>query len=296
MHQTIIDQTVGEIISRCLADGSFRLYAEGNPRPDSTAWAAIALSMAQRNGEHSSRACRYLTSIQQRDGRVPLEPDTPEAYWPTSLAIWAWKINDGFENERQNAVSFLLDLTGEHSKKNKKQARTIGHDTTLKGWPWIEGTHSWIEPTALAIIALKICGKENHERVSEAKKMIIDRQLPTGGWNYGNPSVFGQTLLAMPDSTGHALAALAGLVEKAAVLRSIDYLLDAIRYLKTPQAYCWSLFGLSAWSVETSVYKDKDRLIEILRLQNTYGPFDTSLLSKLLVAYFSGGSLLKIFA
>ena len=37
----------------------------------------------------------------------------------------------------------------------------LGHDSTLIGWPWVEGTHSWIEPTAWAVLALKSVGTES---------------------------------------------------------------------------------------------------------------------------------------
>jgi hypothetical protein len=78
----------------------------------------------------------------------------------------------------------------------------------------VAGTHSWIEPTALGVIALKAAGHERHERVQEAIRMILDRQLPHGGWNYGNTFVFGRELRPMPESSGAALAGLAGQVER----------------------------------------------------------------------------------
>ena len=43
--------------------------------------------------------------------------------------------------------------------------------------------------------------------------MMLDRQLPHGGWNYGNTYVFGRELRPMPESTGAALTGLAGQVE-----------------------------------------------------------------------------------
>jgi hypothetical protein len=54
--------------------------------------------------------------------------------------------------------------------------------------------------------------------------MILDRQLPSGGWNYGNKIIFDKKLKPIPESTGHALASLSGLIEKEQILLSLEYL------------------------------------------------------------------------
>ena len=84
------------------------------------------------------------------------------------------------------------------------QPRTpnIAHDTTLRGWPWAEGTHAWIEPTAMHLIALHAVGQATHPRSLEATQLLLDRQLPAGGCNYGNTIVFNQRLLPHVQSTG----------------------------------------------------------------------------------------------
>jgi hypothetical protein len=63
------------------------------------------------------------------------------------------------------------------------------------------------------VIALKATGHLQHDRVREGIRMMLDRQLPHGGWNYGNSVVFGRELRPMPESTGAALTGLAGQVE-----------------------------------------------------------------------------------
>ena len=69
----------------------------------------------------------------------------------------------------------------------------IGHDSTLVGWPWVDGTHSWLEPTALAILALCREGLGDHPRVAAGIALILDRALEDGGWNYGGKAVFGRS-------------------------------------------------------------------------------------------------------
>jgi hypothetical protein len=77
--------------------------------------------------------------------------------------------------------------------------------------------------------------------------MLLDRQLPQGGWNYGNTTVFGQVLRPMPEPTGLALNALAGHVERRRVEKSIAYLRERVDALATPLSLGWNLLGLSAW-------------------------------------------------
>ena len=146
----------------------------------------------------------------------------PIRTWPTFPTVLSWKKVGGFDFEIERAVKFLLSTSGKHWEKQEKSI--FSHDPCLIGWPWVENTHSWVEPTSLALLALKICGYAGHPRVVEAVRMILDRQLPEGGWNYGNTGVFGKTLRPEPESTGLALTALAGLVKPSDVDLSIKYL------------------------------------------------------------------------
>ena len=183
----------------------------------------------------------------------------------------------------------MLSTSGKHW--NKDETSVVAHDTSLIGWPWVENTHSWIEPTSMALLALKACGHSTHNRVNQAVNMILDRQLPTGGWNYGNTGVFGKTLRPEPESTGLAMTAIAGLVELSDVALSIAYLKKQYDKVKTPLALSWTLFGLACWTERPKDYEN--RIQDSLKLQERYGKYDTSYLAKLVVAYNAECELLK---
>ena len=119
--------------------------------------------------------------------------------------------------------------------------------------------------------------------------MILDRQIPSGGWNYGNVRVFGKELLPSPENTGYALTALAGSLDGDRVSRSIGYLCQKITTLRTPLALSWAVFGLTAWSQRPQ--KCRRWILESFDLQSRYGSYDTALLSQLVVAYYSRGDL-----
>jgi len=284
----IIKATVETVRKRSLPEGGFAMHNGGSFRPDATAWVVMALEAYERNRYLTNTACQRLAGSQLPDGRITAVEGHPESYWPTSLALLAWKKVAGFEQQVELATQFLLNTTGKYWPKRKDAA--VAHDTSIKGWPWIEGTYSWIEPTALAILALRSSGFHGHERVREAVRMILDRQLTSGGWNYGNKIVFNKELRPIPENTGMALTALAGLVEKGQIKSSLDYLTNEVQKLRTPLSLAWSIFGVSAWSNQPANLHDW--IFESLDLQKKYGRYNTELLSQLLVAYFTDGDLI----
>ncbi len=283
----LITKSIEMIVSRSLKGGGFAPRQNGEFRPDATAWSILALASDNACEDLVGNACNRLAASQLNDGRVPVAEDLDNVYWPTALAVLAWKSTGGFENEIKSAVKFLVKTSGFHFSIEKNSP--YGHDTTIRGWPWIANAHSWIEPTSMAILALKATGNASHERVQEAVRMILDRKLPAGGWNYGNTTVFNRELSPMPEYTGQALSALSGFVQRSEIAKSIDYLEKEISILQTPLSLCWGLFGLGAWSIK--IRGNRERILNSLSLQQRYGQYDTLLLSKLVIAYNTEGNL-----
>ena len=282
-----VNSCVEELKERSLTDGGFASRVRGGYRPDSTAWAIIALNAAGIDDPMIHLARSRLVSDQLEDGRIPVSPSHPEAFWPTPVVILAWQGSPVHGEPQSLAVKFLLDTTGAYWPKDPDAA--MAHDTSIKGWSWIEHTHSWVDPTALSLQALKVTGHEKHQRSAEAVRMLLDRQLPRGGWNCGNTMVFGKELRPMPDSTGMALDALSGMVSLKKIRDSIDYLKNRIRKVRSPLSLGWGILGLGAWGekpVETPKW-----LMECWRLQDRYGSYDTSLISMILLARLAPSGL-----
>ena len=260
--------------NRILSDSGIADRPQGLFRVDSTAWGILAFRALGESADRFEPSCARLRSEQGDDGRVWVSREHPASYWPTPLAILAWQSSPASQAAQTRAVNFLLETTGVHYPR--KSDEPAAHDPLLKGWPWVADTHSWIEPTALAVIALKSTGHGQHGRVREAIRMMLDRQLPHGGWNYGNTLVFGRELHPMPESAGAALTGLAGEVDRQTVSRSLDYLQGEVDRLRTPISMGWALLGLAAWGVWPS---NGSVLVErCLANQSRYGEYDTSAL------------------
>jgi hypothetical protein len=269
------------LLRRALSDGGFSGRPGGQFQTDSTTWGILAFRACGGSEESLERARRLLMREQRPDGRVCVNNNHPASYWPTPLAILAWQDSPSSREAQQRAVRFLLETTGFHFPRESHAPSA--HDTLLKGWPWVDETHSWVEPTAMSVMALRATRYSHHDRVQEAVHMLLDRQLPHGGWNYGNTLVYGKELHPMPESTGAALTSLAGMVERNAVLPSLEYLQREVSRLQTPISLGWGLLGLAAWNLSPPNAK---ALVErCLANQERYGEYETSALCLL----FLGG-------
>jgi hypothetical protein len=119
----------------------------------------------------------------------------------------------------------------------------------LVGWPWVDGTHSWLEPTATAVLALRVVGLGSHPRSVEGLRLIRDRAIDSGGWNYGNKSAFGHALRPQPAPTGMCLLALPREDARTeAVDRAIRYLHETLPGIRACASLGWGLLGLRAWN------------------------------------------------
>ncbi len=273
-----------ELSRRSLPEGGITDLPGQEFRSDATAWGILALRAAGEDSQNLQRHQARLIQEQDHSGRVCVDREHTDSFWPTALAILAWQ-NSASSHEAENrAIRFLIETTGVHRARQWFDA--AGHDPLLKGWPWIGGTHSWIEPTALNVIALKATGLGQHDRVHEAMRMMLDRQLPHGGWNYGSTYVFGREHLPMPESTGAALTGLVAMVEQEKVARSLTYLKGEVDRLHTPISLGWTLLGLAAWDLWPP--KGLALVERCLANQSRYGKYDTSALCLLLLGALAG--------
>jgi hypothetical protein len=221
-------------------------YQPGAP-PATEPAATTALALAG-HGRHlaAERARRWLASVQNDDGTLGILADEQAPHWPTGLAVLAWNAAgaaDDYTRSIAKALAWILSTRGETSPRSNE----VGHDTMAIAWPWVDGTHAWIEPTAFNLLALKSLGHSQHQRARQAVEMLVDRLLPQGGCNYGNTVVLGQTLLAHVEPTGLALAALAGESDPTRkIAKSIDYLEGTLDRSTTAASLAYGLIGLAA--------------------------------------------------
>lgn len=228
---------------------SYRSGLEAASEP--TSFAILALRLFSETAVHDKVAitgARWVASIQNEDGSVGPWSKVRRPGWPTALAVLAWEATGGFESNRDAAIGWLLRCKGKTLSRGEDPSRIAGHDTSLVGWPWVVETHSWLEPTAYAVLALRGCGFGEHARVKEGLDLIRDRETSYGGWNYGNKAVFGRPLRSQPGPTGLALLALAATQTRdIAIENATGYLKNVLPTLKSSSSLAWAVLGLQAW-------------------------------------------------
>ncbi len=270
---------IAALNDRLLPEGGFLTRPDGHYRCDATAWAILAAEAHGASTSELAPSRARLTSRQRTDGGLAIDADHGESLWPTPLAAMAWAGSSLSASSQRLAVRYLLESQGLHWDRVPESP--IGHDTSIPGWAWTLGAHSFVEPTVLSLLALSRAGEAGHERAQQGAALLLDRQLSAGGWNYGNTLVFGQELVALPSTTGMALCALAGRVARDQVERSLNYLQVEAARIRTPLSLGWALAALDGFG-ERSDQADA-WIEETLARQSVVGAFETSELALLLI-------------
>ena len=225
-------------------------YLPGGPSyAEPAAFTALSL-IGGGNAEAATAAAQWLGSIQGADGSIGISATERTPQWPTALAISAWTRWQRATNDQRFATNIELAVGWTLSNQGKTMPRQegLGHDTTLRGWSWAANTHSWLEPTAMFVAALIHAGKRTHPRTGEAIRLLIDRQLPQGGFNYGNTVALGQRLLSQVQPTGLALATLSlAAMDASRVQHSLDYLSKSCKSVSSTVSLCFAAIGLASY-------------------------------------------------
>jgi hypothetical protein len=245
---------IDELVKPLSEPGAWSYRPGGPTAVEPTALAVLAL-VGHGRTDRASAALEELLKLQAPDGSFGIYQGEPTGapHWTTAFAVAALVAaereagdarRDRFRAAVVSADKFLLeripstvfDLTTD-----------ISHDTTLHGWPWVGGTHSWLEPTAMALLALKASGMRGHPRSAEAIKLLVDRLLPDGGCNHGNTFVLGQQLVPHIQPTGIVMLALAGEdITDPRLGKSLDYMARSVDSNTTAASLAYALLGLSA--------------------------------------------------
>ena len=188
-------------------DGGWGFTQGLESRVEPTAWCVLALhEFSEGSGVEQAaiRGFAYLERTPLPDGSWPATPGREQGSWTTALACWALLANGEKAHERlDRGLNWLLQTTPGDAGRWWRFVRRLtakrsvsSQSDRLYGWSWTQGTASWVEPTAYALIVLrrapdKLLSNDARKRISIAQKMLLDRMCPGGGWNCGNPMVYG---------------------------------------------------------------------------------------------------------
>jgi hypothetical protein len=218
----------------------------GAPAAEPTALVGLAAWADDPASAIAREAADWLADQQQADGSLGVSATLHAPGWATPYALLSWSALGTRERERRRAAAWLLSQHG-RTEANRPDS-PIGHDFRIDGWTWAPATHAWIEPTALALLALRREGLSGHPRVRDGLRLIHDRAIPSGGWNYGNRIVFGHALRPQPGPTALALLALVGTCPRTpAIVAATAYLESGLAGLRAGWSLGFAWLALRAW-------------------------------------------------
>jgi Prenyltransferase and squalene oxidase repeat len=220
------------------ADGGWGFHPGAQSRVEATGWALQALVGASWPDIPADigRGFQFLRTAQLPDGSWPATPGQEIGSWVTSLACWTLLYGKTASDAVLAGLQWLYrDWPGDSTPwrrwlmKLSSQRHISPMNTALRGWGWTPGTSSWVEPTSLALIALGQSPKELlpggvFRRRQLAEAMLYDRMCPGGGWNCGNPRVYGVAGEPQVVPTVWALLALRGHPQRAENVASLGWL------------------------------------------------------------------------
>ncbi len=216
------------LIAQANATGGWAYYPGRSSRLEPTCWALLALGTTA--GFDPEPHWRFLNSCLRPSGWFVENTALPINVAFNALLAVTTLGHDRFKSAP--ALPRLLEVLVAQTGLQVAQSTNFRQDNSLRGWSWTDGTFSWVEPTALALIALKRARRHNllpnaaPARIEEAERMLIDRCCRDGGWNYGNANALGKELFPYVACTAVALLALQDRRDSDAVTRSLRFLQD----------------------------------------------------------------------
>lgn len=253
-------------------DGGFGFHRGSQSRVEPTCWVLLGLRELETCPKIREDALRFLRSRQLPDGSWPASDAHQAGCWVTSLACWALA-NDP---ESLTAVAAgVCWVTNDWPAKEHVVRRVIrklfvrtevtAQNDSLRAWGWTPATASWVEPTALALIALDqvpaaLVPTAAARRRKLATAMLYDRMCPGGGWNCGNPRVYGVAGEPLVEPTVWALLALRNEPPSGQKPESLRWLASVVRTIPSAGSLalakiCLEAYGLQ-WPPDAPVLED----------------------------------------
>jgi hypothetical protein len=247
------------------SDGGWGFHPGGSSRVEPTCWALKALMSLQSrrdsDGHAITRALSFLTGAQLPDGSWPSTSEEKNGCWVTSLACWVLSgAREGkYSQTIASGLTWICDDWPRDSswwqrmlRKLSSGARHSRQNDKYRGWGWTPGTSSWVEPTAFALLALE--NQSSVQLPSSAQKrrklgeaLLYDRMCPGGGWNCGNPEVYGVAGEPLIIPTTWALLALRHYPERRENIESLAWMEKIVPSIQAPGSYALASLCLAAY-------------------------------------------------
>ncbi len=235
-------------------DGGWGYHAGQASHPEPTCLALLALG-TERDAfaQPIANGLAALDLSRQPDGGYRLADGRPEAGWPTAVALYTRLALGAAPEAMKPTVERVLSIESRVMARDPETADMENDiDLSLLGWPWAAANFGWVEPTAWACLALRAAGLENHPRVQQGVKLLLDRAFDTGGANYGNRVVLGTATEPIPGPSAALLLAVQGTAEHPRIDASVGYLRMNAAKATDLEHLAWARIALGVHDSDTA--------------------------------------------
>ncbi|MGA8594051.1 MAG: hypothetical protein WB676_04845 [Bryobacteraceae bacterium] len=264
-NQNVYEDRIAELssnLSKCLFDMG------GSPESreaDTEMIALSAIALNNSNPRDAQRLREWLYNAQEKTGAWRPRASLPASCWSTSLAMIALAL-EARQDCLARALQWLLLHAGRESGfwvklRFRCLDRRVHFNPAYYGWPWTEGTLSWVIPTSFAIMAIRLstaCQRppEAVRRLRPAVSMALDRGCLQGGWNAGNGVVDRVALSPRMEPTAIALLGLRGISPPTRLIESsIQWLRREAATCPTPWSLSWAILSLFSYGLDVDNLK-----------------------------------------
>jgi hypothetical protein len=250
------------------ADGGWGFHAGEPSRAEATCWALKALlssnTLKNKNLNAIERGLQFLTAAQIADGSWPSVQGESTGCWVTSAACWVLTgaQDRKFEQSIERGLRWICDDWPRDSTAWRKWIRKLlgrqTRDSAGRGWGWTPGTSSWTEPTAFALLALESAQAKSLSGITQKRRqlgeiLLYERMCPGGGWNCGNPAVYGVENEPLVIPTALALLALRRHAVRKENAEGIAWVERNFSQIAAPGSYAFARMCLNAYGCSGNV-------------------------------------------
>ena len=268
--------------------GGWGYYPHQADHLEPTCLALLALSKARHQyAEVIIKGRSALEANRLDDGSYRLQRGRPQAIWTTALVLFTKIALGDKPSDLQQTIDCIVNASGRVVEADPEVDDMTNINLQLVGWPWGEGTFSWVEPTAWACLALRAAGLGSHPRIIEGCRLLVDRAFESGGINYGNRIILGKPTEPIPGPTALMLLALQGSESHPRIDAAKGYLRMQAERSTDLEHLGWMSIALNCHAVDSETRATLEILQQKLRdnleheaetsLQGTIGPFRLAL-------------------
>jgi hypothetical protein len=159
------------------------------PTVEPTAAVLLALRNEPKASHAYQKGVAWLQSAQHQDGGWGIDQDDPESGWQTAWALISLKFSGQSRDIIAKGMNWLSSVGTTEITKDEFQGGEFPDKYSIDAysWPWLPGQVGYVEPTAMAILALDSLMNSPivESRINAALQYFRMNRTSIGGWDCG---------------------------------------------------------------------------------------------------------------